>query len=294
MGILKAAAYSLSDVASEQWKEFFYCDSLPQEILLVKGQKHISEHSSNNRTDDQVITPGSIIAVADGQCALVVSQGKVIAVYEESGEHVYENPDQATGVKGFLKETGRRISFGGGVQSATQRVYYFNTKEVMGVPFTSKTPVTLQTGAFQSTLTLSGVFSYRVCDPAAFYKMVTGNVALRYERERLNSQLATELITALMTAVSHTELFRSSDIGLHTDDLITELKAVINPKWREKRGLEAVSIAFDAGIFSGSDNIAHIQETEVYAKGMPAGSWICSCGQNNDGNFCVNCGAKRQ
>ena len=299
MGILKAAALSAMDVAGEQWKEFFYCDSLPEELLLVRGKKHISEHSSNNRTDDSVISTGSIIATADGQCAIVVSQGKVIAVYEEPGEHVFENPDVQGGVKGFLKETGKRISFGGGVQPTSQRVYYCNTKEIMGVPFSGQVPVTLQSGGFQSSLSVAGVFSYRICNPQAFYKMVTGNVAMQYGRSRLNAQLVTELCTALSTAIAKTWIGRMSEIGLHTDDLITELTAEVNAIWREKRGLEAVRIAFDSECFSSAQAISNIQMTEVFAdkteraESTGKTEWTCTCGQKNSGAFCTECGNKK-
>ncbi|MCR5283113.1 MAG: SPFH domain-containing protein [Lachnospiraceae bacterium] len=333
MGIIRAVASSAMDVAGEQWKEFFYCDSLPENILLVRGKKHISEHSANNRMDDGVITNGSIIAVADGQGAIAVSQGKVIAEYSEPGEHIFEDPYHPGGVKGFLKETGNRISFGGGVQTVQQRIYYFNTKEIIGIRFEGNVSVNLHSGDFQSNLSLSGVFSYRVCDPMVFYKMVTGNVAMQYDRSRLNGMLISELKTALAMAVSKTGLFRTSDLGLHTDDLITELKAVLGPMWKEKRGLELVRIAFDSGDFSAADAISDIQMTEVFAgpgalkadrtatetETQPetqssqetepgpqmrpvgkigsgaggGGEWTCSCGVVSSGNFCPECGAAR-
>ena len=269
MGIIRAAVSSAMDVAGEQWKEFFYCDSLPENILLVRGRKHISEHSANNRADDGGSTNGSIIAVADGQGAIAVSQGKVIDQYTEPGEHIFEDPYHPGGVKGFLKETGNRISFGGGVQAVQQRIYYFNTKEIMGIPFDCAVPTELLEGSFQSGLSLSGVFSYRVCEPAVFYKMVTGNVSMQYERSRLNGMLVSELRTALMQAAGKTSFFRTSDWGLHTDDLITSLKAELNPMWREKRGLEAVSVALNAGDFSAGEAIGNIQMTAVYAPKTP-------------------------
>ncbi|MCR5339482.1 MAG: SPFH domain-containing protein [Lachnospiraceae bacterium] len=270
MGIIQAAVSSAKDVANEQWKEFFYCDSIADEILLVRGVKRVSQHSANNRMDDEVITPGSVVCVADGQGALAVSQGKVIASYMEPGEHIYENPEQPGGVKGFFKETGNRIAFGGGVQTNTQRIYYFNTKEIRGTPFNARIPKTLTGMDLQSAVSIGGVFSYRVCDPAAFYKMVTGNVALRYERSRLNSQLVSELVTTLATAFAKTEIPAMSDIGLHVDDLVTTLKADVNEIWRQKRGLELVSVAFSGWDFEGATAVANVQMTKVFAAGNPA------------------------
>ncbi len=292
MGIIRAAASSIADVASEQWKEFFYCDSLPENVLLVRGKKRIGEHSANNREDDGVITNGSIIAVSDGQGAIAVSQGKVIASYEEPGEHVFEDPYHPGGVKGFLKETGNRISFGGGVQTLQQRIYYFNTREIMGIRFSGEIPVGFITGGIISKMSLSGVFSYRVCDPERFYRMVTGNVAMRYDRSRLNEMLISELKTALSTELSQKRLYRMSEAGSYTDDLITALKVSLNANWQQNRGLQIVQIALDGEDFSAADTVAAIDTTKVFSQ-RDTGQWICSCGAHSSGNFCPECGRAR-
>ena len=77
MGLIKAGMGALGGTLADQWKEFFYCDSLDKDVLMVKGQKRTSRRSSNNG-EDNIITNGSGIAVADGQCMLIVEQGRVV------------------------------------------------------------------------------------------------------------------------------------------------------------------------------------------------------------------------
>ena len=85
MGLIKAAAGALGGTLADQWKEFFYCDAMDKEVLVKKGQKRISSRSSNTKGNDNIITNGSGIAVADGQCMLIVEQGKIVEVCAEPG-----------------------------------------------------------------------------------------------------------------------------------------------------------------------------------------------------------------
>ena len=67
MGLIKAGLGALGGVLADQWKEFFYCEALDMDTLVVKGQKRISGRSSNTKGSDNIISNGSGIAVADGQ-----------------------------------------------------------------------------------------------------------------------------------------------------------------------------------------------------------------------------------
>ena len=89
MGLIKAGMGALGGTLADQWKEFFYCDSLDKDVLMVKGQKRTSRRSSNNG-EDNIITNGSGIAVADGQCMLIVEQGRVVEVCAEPGEFTFD------------------------------------------------------------------------------------------------------------------------------------------------------------------------------------------------------------
>ena len=148
MGLVKAALGAASGVMGDQWKEYFYCSALPAEVLAVKGQKKVSGRSSNRRGTENIITDGSIVAVAEGQCALIVEQGKVVDLCAEAGEYTYNTGTQpsllseglAKNIDEVFAEIGKRFSFGG--QAATdQRIYYINTKELMGNKYGTPSPV---------------------------------------------------------------------------------------------------------------------------------------------------------
>jgi len=148
MGLVKAALGAASGVMGDQWKEYFYCSALPAEVLAVKGQKKVSGRSSNRHGTENIITDGSIVAVAEGQCALIVEQGKVVDLCAEAGEYTYNTGTQpsllseglAKNIDEVFAEIGKRFSFGG--QAATdQRIYYINTKELMGNKYGTPSPV---------------------------------------------------------------------------------------------------------------------------------------------------------
>ena len=89
MGLIKAAVGAAGGVLADQWKEFFSCDALDKEVLAVRGQKQVSSRGANKKGNDNVITSGSGIAVADGQCMMIVEQGKIVEVCAEPGEYTY-------------------------------------------------------------------------------------------------------------------------------------------------------------------------------------------------------------
>ena len=139
MGLIKAAVGAIGGTLADQWKEFFTCDAIDENVLVVKGTKRVSGRSSNTKGEQDVISDGSAIAVADGQCMMVVEQGKVVELSAEPGIFIYKNdlaPSIFAGnlthdLTGIAKDLWSRFQFGGGT-GKDQRVYYFNTKELMG------------------------------------------------------------------------------------------------------------------------------------------------------------------
>ena len=89
MGLIKAALGAAGGTLADQWKEFFYCDAIDNDVMAVKGQKRTSKRSSNTKGSDNIITTGSGIAVADGQCMMIVEQGKIVDICAEPGEYTY-------------------------------------------------------------------------------------------------------------------------------------------------------------------------------------------------------------
>ena len=105
MGLIKAGIGALGGTLADQWKEYFYCESMPKEVLATKGQKRVSGRSSNTKASDNIISNGSIIAVADGQCMMIVEQGKVVEVCAEPGEFVYDTSTEPSIFAGKLGES---------------------------------------------------------------------------------------------------------------------------------------------------------------------------------------------
>ncbi len=258
MGLIKAITGALGGTLADQWKEFFYCESIPTDILMVKGQKRIGGRSSNTKGSDNIISNGSGIAVADGQCMIIVEQGKIVEVCAEPGEFTWNNstePSLFTGnlgesIKGTFATLGRRFTYGGDT-GKDQRVYYFNTKEIMDNKFGTPNPVMFRVVDSKINLDLdvslrcSGVYSYKITDPLLFYTNVCANVTSEFRRSQIDNQLKTEFIAALQPALgrlSDMEL-RPNQVISHNKELQDALSAELSENWSKLRGLSIVSIA---------------------------------------------------
>ena len=55
MGLLKAGAGALGGVLADQWREYFYCESIDSDLLIVKGEKRTGGRSSNKKGENNVI-----------------------------------------------------------------------------------------------------------------------------------------------------------------------------------------------------------------------------------------------
>ena len=256
MGLIKAAFGAAGGVMADQWKEFFYCEALPADVLAVKGKKKVTGRSSNTKGDDNIITNGSIIAVANGQCMLIVEQGQIVDMCAEPGEYTYDTstePSLFTGdlgesIKGVFQNIGKRFTFGGEAPK-DQRVYYFNTKELTGNKYGTPSPVPFRVVDQRAAVDLDigircfGEYSVRLTNPMLFYKNVCGNVTEDFKTEQIAGQMKTELLTALQPAFA-----KISDMGIrysalpgHTLELAEALNEQLSSRWRDLRGIEIVS-----------------------------------------------------
>ena len=345
MGLVKAAMNAASGVMADQWKEFFYCDALPAEVLAVKGQKRTDRRSANKHGNENIISDGSIVAVAEGQCALIVEQGKVVELCAEPGEYIYSTGTQPSLLSGGLKdidgvfaEMGKRFGFGGQA-AADQRIYYINTKELVGNKYGTPNPVPFRVVDQRAGIDLDiaircfGEYSYRIVNPILFYTNVCGNVENAYLRETLDSQLKTELLTALQPAFAKIseQGIRYSALPGHTmemaDALNEEDEAMLKAMQRDAaymdptrgaahlvgaqgdamRAAAANTSAGPAMAFMGVNAAAAAGGADaqtLYQMGArqaaaqpapaPAAGWKCACGQSgNTGKFCTACGAPK-
>ena len=275
MGLIKAALGAAGGVMADQWKEYFYCESIPENVMAVKGLHRVSGRSSNYKGSENIISNGSVVAVADGQCMIIVDQGKVTELCAEPGEFVYDSSTEpsifsgqlGTSILDTFKNIGKRFTFGG-EPPKDQRVYYFNTKELIGNKYGTPSPVPFRVVDQRAGIDIDiaircfGEYSYRICDPILFYTNVCGNVSEDYTRDRLDGQLKTELLTALQPAFAKiSEMgIRYSALPGHTMELADALNEVLSSKWKNLRGLEIVSF--------GVSSIKASEEDEAMLKEM--------------------------
>jgi len=291
MGLIKAMGTAVRGTFADQWKEFFYCDALPKNVLVTKGKNRIGKRSSNTKGNENIISNGSKIAVADGQCMIIVAQGQVVELCAEPGEFIYDKSTEPSvfygglfkGLVGIIKTAWQRFGFGGDT-GKDQRVYYFNIKELIDNKFGTMNPVPFRVVDSKIGLDIDvsvrccGVFSYKITNPLLFYQNVCGNVTDTYYREELDNQLKSEFISALQPAfgrLSEKEL-RPNQIVTHITDLENAMNEALSEKWRDLRGLEVASIALSSVTLPEEDQelIKNLQRQAVYRNAGMAGATL--------------------
>ncbi len=260
MGLIKAFFSAVGGTFADQWKEFFYCEDLGKETLMTRGKRQTGKGSSNKRGHDNIISQGSGIAVADGQCMIIVEQGKVVEFCAEPGEYTYDQSTEPSlfygglgkGILNTFDTIGKRFTYGGDT-AKDQRIYYFNLKEILDNKFGTPNPIPFRIVDRNINLDIdvsvrcSGVYSYKITDPILFYTNVCGNVSEEYNRREIDEQLRTEFVSALQPAFAQisAEQVRPNEIPAHAQELSDKMNAELTSKWAELRGLTIVSIAMN-------------------------------------------------
>ena len=279
-GAFNAATGSVGSVLADQWKEFFYCDAMESNVLVAKGEKKISDRSSNKKGPDNIISNGSVIAVNEGQCMMIIEQGEIVEVCAEPGQFIYDNSTEPTifsgslgdSIKQTFKNIGKRFTFGGDT-GKDQRVYYFNTKEIAGNKYGTPNPVPFRVVDrninldVDITIRCNGEYSYKMVNPLLFFTNVCGNVEDVYTRDKIDSMLKSELLTALQPAFAKiSEMgIRYSALPGHTMEIADALNEVLSKKWIELRGLAVFSFGVNSVTASKEDEdmIKQLQRTAV-------------------------------
>ena len=281
MGLIKAATASLSGIFADQWREYFYCDSMDADTLMCKGVKRTGKRSSNTKGSDNIITNGSVIAVNEGQCMMIVDQGGIVEFTAEAGEYTWDASSEGTmlyggfgeGLEKSWENLKRRFTFGADT-AKDQRVYFFNTKELIGNKFGTPTPVPFRVVDTNIGLDMdvsvrcNGEYSYKITDPMLFYKNVAGNVKSEYTRKELDSQLKSEFLTALQPAFAQISALgiRYSALPGHTLELADAMNQVLSGKWSGLRGISIVSVGVNSITASPEDEatIKELQKSAVF------------------------------
>ena len=281
MGLIKAGMGAIGGVLADQWKEYFYCDSMTPDVLMCKGQKRISNQgrSSNTSAEDNIISNGSVIAVNVGQCMMIVEQGKVVDLCAEPGEYTYDKSTEPSVFTGDLKESviqvfqrmGKRFTFGGDT-GKDQRVYYFNTKEIIGNKYGTPAEIPFKvieenTGrGLLVRIRCFGEYSYKIVDPILFYSTIAGNAPDQYLRSQWDSQLKSELLTALQPAFGKISAQRIdyTELPMRSMELADALNDVLSSKWRDLRGIEIVSFGVNS-VKANEEDEAKLQKVQMGA-----------------------------
>ena len=280
MGLIKAALGSVGSVLADQWKEYFYCDSMASNVLVTKGKKRTSSRNSNTKGSDNIISNGSVIAVNEGQCMMIVEQGKIVEFAAEAGEYTWNASSEPTIFQGGLEglerswETlKRRFAFGGDT-AKDQRVYFFNLKELVGNKYGTPAPIPFRVVDnnigldMDVSIRCNGEYSYKITDPMLFYKNVCGNVSQDYTRDQLDSQLKSEFLTALQPAFARISAqgIRYSALPGHTMELAQAMNEVLSGKWGATRGLAIVAVGVNSVTASAEDEatIKELQKSAVF------------------------------
>ena len=280
MGLIKAGFDAATGVLADEWREYFYCDSIDTEVLAVKGAKRTAKRNSNTKGSANLISNGSVIAVNEGQCMIIVDQGQIVEVCAEPGKFVYENSTEPSIFYGDLGKTiqdsfdqfGRRLGLAGDT-GTDQRIYFFNTKDIIGNKYGTPNPVPFRVVDHNIGLDVDisirchGEYSYQIKDPILFYKNICGNVESEYRREQLDSQLKTELLTALQPALAKiSEMgIRYSALPSHADDMANALNEVLSAKWNNTYGIVISTFGISSVTASEEDEamIKNLQKNAV-------------------------------
>lgn len=279
MGLIRAAKGAAGGVFGDQWKEYFYCGSMSSDTLVSKSRKKTSRRSSNRHGSENVISNGSVIAVNDGQCMIIVEQGKVVDVCAEPGEYVYDSFTEPSlfcsnledGIVQVFDQIGKRFGFGGETPE-DQRVYFINTKELTGNKYGTPGPVPFRVIDANLGLDIDisvrcfGEYSYRITNPILFYTNVCGNVESEFTREELDGQLRSELMTALQPAFARISAMgiRYSELPGHTMELSDALNQILSEKWEKLRGIRIVSLGVSS-IKASEEDEAMLKELQKNA-----------------------------
>ena len=280
MGLIKAALGSVGSVLADQWKEYFYCDSMTANVLVTKGKKRTSSRNSNTKGSDNIISNGSVIAVNEGQCMMIVEQGKIVEFAAEAVEYTWNSSSEPTifqggleGLEGSWETLKRRFAFGGDT-AKDQRVYFFNLKELVGNKYGTPAPIPFRVVDnnigldMDVSIRCNGEYSYKIADPMLFYKNVCGNVSQDYTRDQLDSQLKSEFLTALQPAFARISALgiRYSALPGHTMELAQAMNEVLSSKWGATRGLAIVAVGVNSVTASAEDEatIKELQKSAVF------------------------------
>ncbi len=292
---------TISAASSSARRGIYSCEILSDSVLLAVGRRP-AEPSGGNLLDH-----GGKLKVSEGQCALLVSRGKVTDFCAEPGTYAFDAKQPPFPKLGPLedqvRESWQHLSTSSGV-AGSQQLFFVNLRSVPGLDFRRETPFRLMIPAdmldVDVNLLCSGHFTYRVSDPVLFYTSVTGSVEDRFDNAELNETLCKEVILQLqvvlakLAADGRTFPHRAAFGQAIAEGMEEELSLF----WPGLRGIVPDSVTID-------NVYARDREGDFFARWLATGEkeaetrtdskeWFCpDCGAASTGNFCPQCGKKK-
>jgi len=305
MGLIKAALGAAGGVLADQWVDFITCDSLSGDILMAQGKKPQQARSSNTKGSENIISNGSKINVSNGQCMIIVENGKIVDFCSEPGQYVYNTQLQPSLFGGGLKDLGPSFAqvgkrfLAGGAPTDQQKVYYINTKEILNnkigwgkIPFRHYDPefdksIVVQVQGF-------GMYTFKIADPLLFYTNLAGNVADSYTKDTLLTTMKAEVMSALNPAlgkIAQTKI-PYDELILYPQQLGEYINENVGPRWGSSRGIEIISFAVESITVDeeSAKKIAQLQETAIHTDAGMAGARLVTAQANAMENAAKNPG----
>ncbi len=253
MGLMKAAWDGARKTLADQWIEYYYCDSLSNDVLIQKGEKVVNA-GSNKKGSPNIITNGSGFAVNEGQAMLIVEDGKVVEFTMEPGRFTWEESSEPSlfdggfkGLRDSFKTFGKRFTMGG-TEGKDQRVYFVNIKEIFDNKFGTSTPMAYKDPTYRGIyIRYFGQFTFRIDDPIRFYANISGNVDHHYTKSDLMQQCHAEFVNALDASLSKCSLegYQYNDLPRKQLEIARFMNDALDQEWHERRGMVVESVAIE-------------------------------------------------
>lgn len=217
MGLIRAIVGAASSTLKDEWLEYFYCDRMPDNVIMRRG---VYKNSKNNNGNENIITNGSKIVVGEDQCLIVVADGKIVDFTAEAGRYTFDKGTEPSMLyggfgKGLIesfKTAGSRFTTAGN-PNHDQRIYFINMRDLIGNKFGTPNPVPFRDSEFGLTIDIKcfGEYVMKVSDPIKFYTSLGGSVEGDYViDDKLRSQFDTDFMQAFQPALYQVALQRVS------------------------------------------------------------------------------------
>ena len=278
MGLIKAVTSSVSSGFGDQFKEFIDCPEVGGNVLIQRGR--VNHGDGNKNPSAGIITKGSQIVVPEGMAMMIVDNGAIADFSAEPGIYTYEQSTEPTvfdggffkGIKDTIKTIGRRITYGG-QPAHDQRVYYVNTKVMMGNKFGSPQPKKITDEKYGTLeVTFFGEYAVRVVDPAILVAEVIGTNpkdTITYE-EVVGSQLKAKFVEKVTVAISNVMRNKKvsfGDMGLYGSDISDEMNKCLDESWKKQYGLMITDVAMgDINLTDESmQRVSRIDDAKIFS-----------------------------